>query len=245
MTPFARGKRVKNLPDRTIYRRTPATDSLARGAPRPQDEADTEITMRRLCYCLPAILILLLAQPGTGAALELSAEERAFIARNPTIIVGGMTNRPPLEMLEDGEYAGAARDFIEQIAELTGLQFEYSVGPTWGNQMARLQRGEVDVLPIMYATKDRQLKLNLTDAYMTFRRYVFTDPSRTKATSMAELAGQRVAIAQGFAQAEQIRRDYPNINIVTASSLIDSVDKVVTQEAEAIVGNPSVIGGLL
>ena len=61
------------------------------------------LLIRTIC-----VLALCLAQ--MAAAFELTDEERAFIAERPTIVVGGETDWPPMDYVEDGVYKGAAKD---------------------------------------------------------------------------------------------------------------------------------------
>ena len=73
----------------------------------------------RLLIHTACVLALCLAQ--TAAAIELTEEERAFIAEHPIIVVGGEMDWPPMDYVEDGIYKGAAKDYLDEIAAITGM----------------------------------------------------------------------------------------------------------------------------
>ena len=61
------------------------------------------------------LLCLVSALTQTASALELTAAEQSFIAEHPTIIVGGETDWPPMDFVEDGVYKGAAKDYLDEM----------------------------------------------------------------------------------------------------------------------------------
>ena len=66
------------------------------------------------------------AQP--GLALNLTAEERAWIQSHHPVKVGAINDWPPFDTVdEQGNYAGVTRDYLDLIARKTGLKFEYHV----------------------------------------------------------------------------------------------------------------------
>ncbi len=87
----------------------------------------------RLLIHTICVLALCLAQ--TAAAIELTDEERAFIAEHPTIVVGGETDWPPMDYVEDGVYKGAAKDYLDEIEAIAGIEFEIVTGYSWTELM--------------------------------------------------------------------------------------------------------------
>ncbi len=75
-----------------------------------------EIAELRLYYIL-----------GEEGAVELTAEERAWIKANPTLRVANEMDWPPFDFAEDGEPRGYSIDLINLIGEKTGLKFKFPV----------------------------------------------------------------------------------------------------------------------
>ena len=79
-------------------------------------------SLRKLTTFTTAVALLVLALP--AFALDLTREERDFIAEHPTIVVGGEMDWPPMDYVEDGIYKGAAADSQAAISgELPETRF--------------------------------------------------------------------------------------------------------------------------
>ncbi|HGN3006219.1 TPA: transporter substrate-binding domain-containing protein, partial [Pseudomonas aeruginosa] len=58
-------------------------------------------------------------------SLVLTDEERAWIAGHPTVTVGVLPDRRPLEYLEDGVLRGLSAEYLKEISQRTGLTFTF------------------------------------------------------------------------------------------------------------------------
>ena len=56
-----------------------------------------------------------ISPPGPGTRLDSvsESEEREFIRQHPNIVVGGEMDWPPMDYVENGEYKGAAKDYLD------------------------------------------------------------------------------------------------------------------------------------
>jgi len=69
----------------------------------------------------------------------LTEEEKNYISQNPVIRVGNEMDWPPFDFAENGKPMGYSIDFIELVAQNSGLKIEFVNGYTWVELVAKLQ----------------------------------------------------------------------------------------------------------
>ena len=63
--------------------------------------------------------------PGVLAAIELSAEEQAWVAAH-TVIRARIGDRPPFAMMRNGQAQGMAVDYLRLVCERLGIEPEFT-----------------------------------------------------------------------------------------------------------------------
>jgi len=190
---------------------------------------------RLLKWVSAAIAMLATALP--ALAIDLTTEERDFIARHPTIVVGGEMDWPPMDYVEDGVYKGAAKDYLDAIEDHTGLSISIVTGYSWPELMSLLRTRQIDMVPMMYWTEPRGREFNLTNPYITVRHYVFMKGRQNHINDFVDLHGKTMAIPAGYAHVEYLGANHPDIRIIEVPSIIDAMDMVITGQADAIIEN--------
>lgn len=137
-----------------------------------------------------------LAQENTPEPqIQLTQEEKDFIREHPVIHLGVDPTFVPYEFIDtDGQYKGIAADYIALICEKTGLQMEVQKGLTWTEAYERAVNGQLDVLPCVGQTAERERYFLFSDAYYEFQRAVFTNENTKDIMSFEDLSGRTVAV---------------------------------------------------
>ena len=174
--------------------------------------------------------------------INFTTEEKLFIKNNPVIKVGAETDWPPFDFVENGKYTGLAKDYLDIIEKLTGLKFEYDID-TWSNLLKKAKNKELDLLPILSKTEERQKFLLYTNEYLEIRDYIFTnDP---KLNSLEKVKDKVIVIPRGFVQEEYFKKNYPQIKIYYVNNLLEAIDSIITKKADFLVANVAIINYLL
>ncbi|MDP3480287.1 MAG: transporter substrate-binding domain-containing protein [Desulfoprunum sp.] len=79
----------------------------------------------------------------------------ADVVEDRTIKVGIYENEPKVFTSKAGKPAGIFIDIIEHIAKSEGWNLQYVPG-TWAEGLERLAKGEIDLMPDVAFTADRQ-----------------------------------------------------------------------------------------
>ena len=122
----------------------------------------------RLCL---GLIVLVFSGPLLSAAdsaavgpdIGLTAEERAWITDHPAIRAGHDPNYAPYAQRDaTGQIAGIDPDYLELIAQRTGLKFQNETRQDWGKVIADFKAGEVDLLLSLNRDPERERYLAYT-----------------------------------------------------------------------------------
>lgn len=164
-------------------------------------------------------------------------DEIAFIEAHPVIRFGVDPGFVPFEFIDkDGEYKGIAADYLSLISEKTGIQFELEKGLTWPEAYDKALAGNIDILPAISKTDDREQHFLFSDPYYFFKRVIVTRDTDTGISGIEDLKGLTAAVQRNSSHHSYLL-SYPKINL----SLYDSVEAALTAVANgterSFVGN--------
>ncbi|WCE31387.1 transporter substrate-binding domain-containing diguanylate cyclase [Vibrio sp. SCSIO 43137] len=174
---------------------------------------------------------------------SLNKKEKEFIQAHNRIRFRVRPNRPPFEFDNDGEPAGLAVDYVKAAAKNIGLQPEFVLSDmslSDSFDMVLNQRSEFDALPFLPQSPKFKSMFSYGDAYLTFPMMVISNKDAFHITKLADLAGRSVVIEEGFLTNDWLKRDYPEINRVSASSTLAALEMVNSEQVDAYVGNLAV-----
>lgn len=147
-----------------------------------------------------AALVFLLP-PGTAGA---EAER---------VRVGGDPDYPPHHFLDaQGRARGFDVDVLREIAADRGLSLEFSFGE-WNAVLARLERGELDVVP-MFVSDDRRQRFLFTQSFDYRHHRLFGQARSRPLAGLADLAGERVAVQFGGMAWEWLNNQESGVQVV-------------------------------
>ena len=184
------------------------------------------------------LLLLSIPLPSTAKTdenqtVQLSTEERAWMAAHGPVKVGAGSDWAPFDfILDSGEYGGLSWDYLQAISQLTGLEFKPEVA-YWFENLEKIKKGEIDLLPATFETEGRKTYLNFSSPYYKTVEYFFIRDD-VKAKTASDMNGLTVAIPKGFAHIEYIQNYYPDIKILKVDTVGDAIDAVIQGKAELL-----------
>lgn len=170
-------------------------------------------------------------------SISLTENEIAFIYDHPVIRLGIDPEFIPFEFIDrDGEYKGITADYLSLINKKTGIEFEVIKGLTWPEAYDMALSGDIDVLPSVSKTYERELHFLFSESYYYFKRVIVTRDTDTGISGIEDLEKLTVAVQRNSSHHSYLV-SYPKINL----SLYDSVEAALTAVANgterAFVGN--------
>jgi len=204
--------------------------------------------MRKASALLLGILILslvvgefgapaLAAQSGPESNLDLTIEERAFLRDHPVIHLGVDPAFVPYEFIDsDGTYKGIAADYIALIQERTGLNMVVTTGLTWTEAYEKAVNGEIDVLPCVGQTAEREKYFLFSEGYFTFHRAVFFNEETKGINRFEDLYGKTVAVQMNSSHHSYMKQ-FPEVTLNPYPTVEQALGAVSSGLETAFIGN--------
>lgn len=170
-------------------------------------------------------------------SISWTEDELFFIKAHPVIRLGVDPEFEPFEFIDDhGGYKGITADYLAIICEKTGLEFQVVKGLTWPEVYDMALAGDVDVLPAIGKTKEREDRFLFSEPYCYFKRVIVTRDTDTSISCMEDLNGLTVAVQRNSSHHSYLL-SYPKINISLYDSVGTALTAVATGKEKAFVGN--------
>ncbi len=187
----------------------------------------------------PAILMLCLAYWMTPAlALTLSEQERTWLAAHPELRLGVDASWPPFEFRdEQGNAQGLAADYVRLIEERLGVQFHPVEPSDWSAVLEQARTGQVDLLPAIMSTPERQQYLAFTRPYLNFPIIIMARDGGPQPKKINDLYGLRVAVVADYAPHELLRQQHPDLNLLALHNVAAALQALATGQADALVSD--------
>ncbi|MEZ9198739.1 response regulator [Shewanella sp. 10N.286.54.B9] len=164
---------------------------------------------------------------------ELTPEEKKWVAENKIVI--GIDNWPPMLFMQaDGTIGGLAGAIVNKIVNNTGLQLEIKQGE-WNSNLEAFKRGEIDLLPDAYFEEDRKAFGTYSTPFFLVRELFHVKAKNTHLINNSDLANATIALPQGYTSLKKLQSLYPNITILETAGIDESIERVLSGEADALV----------
>ncbi len=164
-----------------------------------------------------------------------SAQAEPFTKLADELIVAIPEYYPPYYILdEDQNPAGFAIDVFEAVALRAGIKYRYDIQKNWSVICEALYNGEVDIVPTLGLTAERQKLALFTSAVETFPVSIFVRTSNIYIKNLEDLDNKVVAVVQdecGYKaldhREEVVLATYNNFDTAFQSLISGQVDAMI------------------
>ena len=188
---------------------------------------------------LPAILLLCLVYwVSPVAALPLSEEERSWLAEHPVLRLGIDSAWPPFEFRDpQGRYQGLAADYIALLEQRLGVSLQPSETDSWSEVLEQAKAGQLDLLPAVMATPERQTYLTFTRPYLDFPIVILARDGGPQPRAMKDLPDLKVAVVADYAPHELLRSQHPDLQLLPLPTVNAALLALASGQADAMIGD--------
>ncbi|AMM85825.1 transporter substrate-binding domain-containing protein [Martelella sp. AD-3] len=172
-----------------------------------------------------AVLLLWAVCPARAHDLELSAEERAYIAARGPVSVGVVADNDPYSFYRNGNIMGWTVDLIGVIGTITGLDLKLRMG-AWADVYGQFRAGGLDVIADISETEERSRFITFTDPYHLRRTVLYENIDRPfeKPLSLEELRQKRIGVIRDIYYADALAEiDVSPVTYATYRDLMAAV----------------------
>ncbi len=157
-----------------------------------------------------------------------------------TLVVGVYENPPKIFTSESGKPTGIFIDIIEHIAQSEGWSLRYVSG-TWGEGLDRLEKGEIDLMPDVAQTADREAHYSFHKVPVLSSWFQVYAPQGSGIKSILDLDGKRIAVLERSVQQaafDQLAKSFGvSITLVPMPDYRKIFGLVARGEANAAISN--------
>ena len=158
-------------------------------------------------------------------------------ANNRTVIVGLHETPPIISFDSSGRPTGIYVELIGAIAKEEGWRLKYVAG-SWGENLDRLERGEIDLIPGMARIEDREQRYSFPHVPVLSSWFQVFVPKKQNIYSLRELNDKRILVLARSVQEQALIRlaqgfelkftilpiaDYPTIFAMIANGEADAL----------------------
>ncbi|MBI6601519.1 MULTISPECIES: bifunctional diguanylate cyclase/phosphodiesterase [Pseudomonas] len=188
---------------------------------------------------LPTVILLsLLTWTATAGALTLTEDERGWLADHQELRLGVDTSWPPFEYRdENGHYQGLAADYVRLIQDRLGIKIKLIEPASWGQVLEQARNSQLDLIPGVMSTPERQNYLAFTRPYIDFPMVILAHEGGTRPRTLKELYGLKIAVVENYAPHELLRTHHPDLNLVALPNVSSTLQALATGKVDAVVSD--------
>jgi two-component system sensor histidine kinase EvgS len=178
------------------------------------------------------------AEMAEHARVPLSAGEQRWLDQHPRVRVGAIEDFAPLSFFDaDGRLSGLAAQLLSLISQRSGLTFEIVRGSSLSRQIEQLTAGELDVLPVITPSREREDELHFTRAYLNNPFVLVTAMTDGSPRNLDDLAGQRLAIYRAHPLRAYLVEHAPEVTLIEVKSPAIGMEMVSKGQVEATLSS--------
>ncbi|MDF1618443.1 HD domain-containing phosphohydrolase [Petrocella sp. FN5] len=151
-----------------------------------------------ILFCF--VCVLFLVGMMSSDFLAYAMQEEKIVYRSATEY-----DYPPFSVITDGKADGFSVELLKAVANEMELEIEFKVDH-WDTIKKELEDGELDVLPLVGYSEEREDYFDFTVPYIVMRGNIFVRKNNTEITSEDDLYGREIIVMRGDNSQEYAER---------------------------------------
>ncbi len=169
------------------------------------------------------------------ADLLLNEQEQAWLKAHPVIRFAIDPDFAPFEWLtEDGEYRGMAADYMALVEKKLGIRFQRVPADSWLDVMAMIRRHEIDMLPALARSPQREKYLLFTPPHIIVPGVLI---SAKDYDSIEQLQGKKVVVVAGYVWDDLIGHHRTDVRLIRVENMRDGMELTALGAVDAMVSD--------
>lgn len=203
---------------------------------------------RRAFLALLAFLVCASSVTVTSAQeVALTADERAWLARNPVIRYGADPLWPPFSIRTRDRLVGIDRSLFDLFESRLGIRFEYVPTNQWPENLEKLKRGEIDLVSGIANLPERSADFLFTKPYASFPVALIMRDDGPFFTSLEQIEENQLIVAapKDYAPTLYLEKAHPSIPLRHTNDSLEALRLVSSGDAAAMVEDLGVASHLI
>jgi len=179
------------------------------------------------------LCLFIVLYPFSLFSIELSSIEKAYLEKLGTINVCVDPDWEPFEMLDQkGNYTGIGADLFQLVAKRLDLHVTILQTKDWDESVAYSKAGKCQIISFLNQTPYRDTWLLFTKPHFSDPNVFITREEHAFIGNPRDLIGESIVFPTGTAMEEIVRKEYPNLKVMTTPSELDAFKLVSAKKAD-------------
>lgn len=167
--------------------------------------------------------------------IKLSTAEQSWIRKHSRVTVVSGQHPPYVYTDKDGRWIGLNEDVLERISRMTGLQFIHREVASTKESIELLRTGQADMSTTLAENSERKKFLDYTYSFGGSNWVFVVRDSDASLVSLKSLSGRNLALPAKHAMEDYLRKNYPEINILSVKTYEQARQWVSNGRADATI----------
>lgn len=159
--------------------------------------------------------------------IDLTQEEKDFLAANPTLSIGVDFQWPPFEFVEHGAEQGYSLDLLRLIEQRLGIHFDYVRAKQWSELFAAFKKGDLPALSMVAPNEERENFALFGLPILQSNLALALPKTATQVVSFSQLAGKKIGAIAEYWYLAPLRALHPEISIVEFASINEVLESLM------------------
>ncbi len=163
------------------------------------------------------------------------AYEKAVAPSLPPVLSGSEIHYPPFCIVDQsGRADGFSVELLRAAISAMGRSVSFRTG-NWTEVKSLLETGEIQALPLVGRTPERENLFDFTFPYITLHGAIVVRKDTSGIKNLHDLAGKQVAVMRGDNAEEFLRREERGIEIHTTATFEEALQELSRGKFDAVV----------
>ena len=199
-------------------------------------------------FLIAVIVVLLINRVDATVVVQeepdlswLTAQERQWLKFHPRVRVAPTPDYPPFEFWsKEGKFQGIVQSYLNYFANTLDIEFEIVQTADWSENIQLLREKKIDAVSLIVPWENRRF-VKVSDPYIVYPAVIVVNRKEMRDLTLSDLAGEKVAVPKGYTGEFYLRRNHPDIDIVTTNGPAEGVRMVATGEVLAYFDGASAV----
>lgn len=168
--------------------------------------------------------------------VPLTQAERRWLNQHQQIRVGVMSNWRPVEFVDEkGQAAGITTDVLTLLNQRLDTEFVATPYSDWEKLLQDYKAGKLQMVANISDLPERRSFSTFSSDYWTLQWIMVGKHDAAFDAKVAQMRGQRIAIMREYQFVKQLKKDFPQHQIIEVDNLNQGLDMVASGQAEFVL----------
>lgn len=178
----------------------------------------------------------ILLKPQRSTSIKWTPQEQAYINISPPISYSEI-NWKPLSIIENNTMRGIMGDYLDLVAQKTGLRFKYVPSNSWEEVLEKFKKKEIDIIPGVGSSSQEKSLGAISQEYANYPMVIVTSDKYRYINNLNELKDKTIAVPKYYTSYNFLKQNYPNLKLMTTKDIPEALLLVAENKADAFVGH--------